>query len=191
MFDSLLDDFDVYALDTPGFGRSTAPVSVIGRTGQEMVEFYADVFEELVTHLQLPPVCLIGHSFGGFLAANLAVMKPHCVQRVLLLSPAAMLPVSGSMGGLYSFIIFRFGTTHILSSYGAIGRWYINAFAYLVKCSPDVRYSLQLLSSGDNWGYVPVKMLGNFSSSLCYFTSKPPAPVLGHIGELTAHSQLD
>ncbi|WP_369822147.1 alpha/beta fold hydrolase [Saccharomonospora sp. CUA-673] len=58
----------VYALDVigePGRSEQTAPI----RDGTEHAAWLVDVLSEL----DLPPVHLVGYSFGGWLAANLAV----------------------------------------------------------------------------------------------------------------------
>jgi pimeloyl-ACP methyl ester carboxylesterase len=71
------------APDIPGFGESemTEPYSI-----DHLVEWLAS----LVDHLNLDPVTLIGHSFGGMLAVAYALKYPEDVERLLLYSPAIL-----------------------------------------------------------------------------------------------------
>jgi pimeloyl-ACP methyl ester carboxylesterase len=74
----------VVALDLPGFGRSqlpTEPIS-IGR--------YAAVLERLCQLLELESVVLVGNSMGGAIAAEAALRFPARVERLALVSAAAI-----------------------------------------------------------------------------------------------------
>src|SRR5262245_4820458 len=44
---------------------------------------------EVLDALNLDTVCIVGHSYGGWLALNLALTSPQRVERLVLLSPAA------------------------------------------------------------------------------------------------------
>ncbi len=79
----LADEFWLIAPDIPGFGASdsTSPF-----TFAHLVEWLA-AFREA---LNLPPLVLAGHSFGGSLAASYALSYPEDVTRLLLFAPALL-----------------------------------------------------------------------------------------------------
>ncbi|WP_420643792.1 alpha/beta fold hydrolase [Candidatus Leptofilum sp.] len=79
----LADDHWLIAPDIPGFGytASTTPYNF-----PHLVEWLAAFCEVL----HLPPVSLLGHSFGGTLAVTYAVDYPEQVEKLLLMAPAVL-----------------------------------------------------------------------------------------------------
>lgn len=75
----LTEHFDVIAPDSPGFGHSDAIEWVEGI--DDLVFFTLDLLDRL--GLESPNV--VGASFGGWLAAELAVHAPHRVGRLVLI----------------------------------------------------------------------------------------------------------
>lgn len=73
----------VIAPDIPGFGYSdqASPYTI-----PHLVEWLAD----LQWSLSLPPMALLGHSFGGILATSFALAYAEEVERLLLLAPAIL-----------------------------------------------------------------------------------------------------
>ena len=59
LIDELKQNFKVYAIDFPGFGRTSNPPENYN------VEDYAKLTLEFINRLRLENVVLIGHSFGG------------------------------------------------------------------------------------------------------------------------------
>ncbi len=91
----------VIAFDLPGFGRSQPP------TGDVSIPRYAHIVEALCDALELDSVVLVGNSMGGFIAAELALRFPARVERIALVSAAAVsitdfnpLPATALLGGL-------------------------------------------------------------------------------------------
>jgi pimeloyl-ACP methyl ester carboxylesterase len=80
----LAASFDVIAPDHPGFGRSDDFGDV--EAMDDLVFHYLDVMDAL--GLERPHV--VGASFGGWIAAELAVAAPHRVGSLVLLSPAGL-----------------------------------------------------------------------------------------------------
>jgi pimeloyl-ACP methyl ester carboxylesterase len=74
----------VVAPDLPGFGRSQLPTGPISIAG------YAATIDRLCDLLELDSVVLVGNSMGGAIAAELAVRFPGRVERLVLVSPAAI-----------------------------------------------------------------------------------------------------
>ncbi len=83
MMHELEEEYWMIAPDIPGFGfsESTSPF-----TFPHLVEWLAAFREEL----DLPPVAIVGHSFGGALAVSYSVTYPEDVTRLLLAAPAVL-----------------------------------------------------------------------------------------------------
>jgi uncharacterized protein (TIGR00730 family) len=79
----LAAEFWLIAPDIPGFGFSDSTYPYIF---SHLVEWLAAFREEL----NLPPMVLVGHSFGGSLATSYALSYPEDVTRLLLLAPAVL-----------------------------------------------------------------------------------------------------
>lgn len=76
-FDEALLGLDAIALDLPGFGASPSPPNAGG----------ADMYAELVAPVLeqcAHPVVVVGHSFGGRVAAHLAVDHPEKITALVL-----------------------------------------------------------------------------------------------------------
>lgn len=80
----LASSFDVIAPDHPGFGGSDEFAAVEGV--DDLVFHYLDVMDAL----GLERVHVVGASFGGWIAAELAVTAPHRIASLVLLSPAGL-----------------------------------------------------------------------------------------------------
>jgi pimeloyl-ACP methyl ester carboxylesterase len=72
------------AFDLPGFGRSQLPIEPISIDG------YAAVIERLCDLLELESVVLVGNSMGGAVATSAALRFPDLIERLMLVSPAAI-----------------------------------------------------------------------------------------------------
>jgi pimeloyl-ACP methyl ester carboxylesterase len=84
-FHALLSErFDVIAPDHPGFGKSDEFPELTDI--DDLVYHYLDVMDAL--GLDRPHV--VGASFGGWVAAELAVHSPHRIGSLTLLSPAGL-----------------------------------------------------------------------------------------------------
>jgi pimeloyl-ACP methyl ester carboxylesterase len=76
--------FDVIAPDHPGFGGSDEFEDV--EAVDDLVFHYLDVMDAL----GLERAHVVGASFGGWIAAELAVTAPHRIASLVLLSPAGL-----------------------------------------------------------------------------------------------------
>jgi pimeloyl-ACP methyl ester carboxylesterase len=74
----------VIALDLPGFGHSPMPVEPIS------IAAYARTLDALLDALEVDAAAVVGHSMGGFAAAELAIAFPRRVERLVLVSPAGL-----------------------------------------------------------------------------------------------------
>jgi pimeloyl-ACP methyl ester carboxylesterase len=74
----------VIAVDLPGFGHSPMPAEPISITG------YARTLDALLDTLDVAAAAVVGHSMGGFVAAEFAINFPQRVERLVLVSPAGL-----------------------------------------------------------------------------------------------------
>jgi len=83
-FDALAEKFAVRIPEHPGFGASAAPDWI--RNVADMAMHYLDVIEAL----DLRGVHLVGHSLGGWLAAELAIRNTSRIATLTLIAPAGV-----------------------------------------------------------------------------------------------------
>ncbi len=83
MMHAMDDQFWLIVPDIPGFGLSetTTPFTL-----PHLVEWLAAFCDVL----DLPPIMLGGHSFGGALATSFALAYPEDIRRLLLVAPALL-----------------------------------------------------------------------------------------------------
>lgn len=79
-----MPDYRIFAIDLPGFGRSQTP------SGAITLDDYSSVVAEFIRKLNLQPVCLVGHSFGGRVAVKVAVSWPDLVSKLVLADSAGL-----------------------------------------------------------------------------------------------------
>ncbi|MBB5479950.1 alpha/beta fold hydrolase [Micromonospora parathelypteridis] len=73
----------VYVPDLPGFGLTEHP------EGAYDVQRHAEHLAAWLATYRLPPVCLLGHSFGAEVAAALAANHPEAVRALVLAGPTS------------------------------------------------------------------------------------------------------
>jgi pimeloyl-ACP methyl ester carboxylesterase len=78
----LHDAFNIVAVDLRGRGQSTQPI--FGYT----IKAHAKDIVELLKHLKLQHVILVGHSYGGLLSSFLCYYYPQYVSKVVFLDAA-------------------------------------------------------------------------------------------------------
>jgi len=86
VFNFLKAYFEVYAIDFPGFGRSSLPREVWG------VEDYSELVYSFLKELKIDRVYVIAHSFGGRVAIVLASSYPELVGKLVLVNSAGLIP---------------------------------------------------------------------------------------------------
>jgi pimeloyl-ACP methyl ester carboxylesterase len=72
------------ALDLPGFGRSAPPV------GEASISGYGRAVAAVLEQLGLERAGIVGNSMGGFVAVEVALNTPELVDRLVLVSAAAL-----------------------------------------------------------------------------------------------------
>ena len=73
--------YPVYLPDLPGFGNSAKPARALDVPG------LAEALAEWIRAVRLPPVALLGNSFGCQIIADLAARHPGLVERAVLQGP--------------------------------------------------------------------------------------------------------
>jgi len=111
--DQLPEDRRVVALDLPGGGYSERPIE-----GDVSFRGIAELVAEAMTALGMEQPVILGHSYGGAIALELAVWRPELLDAMILIAPAH--PFSQREDPLVRFYLSR------------PGRW----FAYLLPRVP-------------------------------------------------------
>ncbi|RSM79562.1 alpha/beta hydrolase [Amycolatopsis sp. WAC 01375] len=120
---ALLGHGEVYAVDLigePGRSEQTAPI----RDGVDQAAWLNTVLAEL----DLAAVHLIGYSFGGWLAANLAARAPERLRSLTLIDPVL------TFGGLTAGLVVRATLTAI----PGINRWARPSFLHWISGGAEV-----------------------------------------------------
>jgi pimeloyl-ACP methyl ester carboxylesterase len=91
----LAEHFTVYAPSLPGYDQSQRP---------DWLESFTDLTRFslwLLQALDLQKVSLLGHSIGGWLAAEMAVSCPQVVDRLVLVDAAGIQPHNGEITDIF------------------------------------------------------------------------------------------
>jgi pimeloyl-ACP methyl ester carboxylesterase len=81
-----LKGFNVVLIDLPGFGKSQSPLSVWS-TGE-----YAAFVRQFLYELDIQPLIIIGHSFGGAIATRMATQPHTGIKGLVLIAPCLEYP---------------------------------------------------------------------------------------------------
>ncbi|KAJ4702058.1 1-acylglycerol-3-phosphate O-acyltransferase [Melia azedarach] len=86
-FNALASRFRIIAVDQLGWGGSSRPDFACKST-EETEAWFIDSFEEWRKAKNLSNFILLGHSFGGYVAAKYALKHPEHIQHLVLVGPA-------------------------------------------------------------------------------------------------------
>ncbi len=95
LYDELARDFTVFAPIHPGFTGSDRPEWL--ESALDLARFYLWIVQEL----GLDRATLLGYFFGGWLAAEMAVMAPPLVDRLILIDSAGIKPGAGAIADIF------------------------------------------------------------------------------------------
>ncbi len=90
-YDTLAGGFAVYVPSHPGFGKSDRPEWM--RNVRDMAISY----EWLLENLAVSPVAMVGLGFGGWIAAEMAMMCRHNISHLVLVNPMGFQPQQGQI----------------------------------------------------------------------------------------------
>eukprot|EP01116_Phalansterium_solitarium_P020757 TRINITY_DN6217_c0_g2_i1.p1 TRINITY_DN6217_c0_g2~~TRINITY_DN6217_c0_g2_i1.p1 ORF type:complete len:244 (-),score=67.81 TRINITY_DN6217_c0_g2_i1:6-737(-) len=83
----------VYAIDLPGFGRSSRAVPQAGlRTAEQAEAYFVETIDAWCAANQLDRFALLGHSFGGYLSALYAIKHPNKIAKLIMADPWGVPP---------------------------------------------------------------------------------------------------
>ena len=87
-YDELAQNRTVYALDLPGYARSSR--CKFNSDPKRAEDQYVQAIENWRLKVGLGQMCLLGHSFGGYLSAAYALRYPDQVSHLILADPWGM-----------------------------------------------------------------------------------------------------
>lgn len=102
--------YKVYALDLPGFGKSSIPKQALGSFD------YVEIIKEFLNQMNVENTTFIGHSFGGKLSIIFGAKYPELVDKIVLIDSAGLIPNRGLKYYIkvYSFKALRFTYKNLL-----------------------------------------------------------------------------
>ncbi|HEX4920964.1 MAG TPA: alpha/beta hydrolase, partial [Candidatus Bathyarchaeia archaeon] len=111
-------DYRAWMAQTPAFSARYRVLSFSRRLAQpnknqgspkdSTIENNAKDLEELLLQVTSPPIDLIGHSYGGFIAAYLASNRPELVRKLVLIEPGIstlLIQDPQSRGQMFSLLL--------------------------------------------------------------------------------------
>ncbi len=93
----LAHEYEIFAVDLPAFGRSTAPLNLAQMNEAETLDFYCQFFDTYQKEVGIKTPYVVAHSFGGFLFTHCSSRYPHLASKVML---AAVPGFFSNNGGL-------------------------------------------------------------------------------------------
>ncbi|MBI3005625.1 MAG: alpha/beta hydrolase [Ignavibacteriales bacterium] len=129
----LAKTFRVIALDLPGFGFSTL------KNGKDHLRFceVSDVLARIIPEITKTSFAILGHSLGGWLAADFAIRSPGLVHKLVLINPAGInYPGIEEQRRLFEITTLR-------SLYALLDRLWLKYPWYFKPFGPAIRYDLK------------------------------------------------
>lgn len=145
LLDKLTEQFVVHCLDLPGFGKSPSPRAWRGPV-EEVVQLYCACLRSYVTGHKLARVCIVAHSFGGYLAAKLIERHPEVADALILVNAAGIYPTLGRTGAFWALFFQSSLPQSLLRALGPAATATFRAIAHLAKAGPFAQYYYLLYS---------------------------------------------
>jgi pimeloyl-ACP methyl ester carboxylesterase len=94
----------VYAIDLPGFGRSSR-TPFTGTTAQEAEDYFVEALESWRKEMGLEKFVLLGHSFGGYISGCYSLRYPQHVDHLILADSwgLSQMPEKGGLSDIPSW----------------------------------------------------------------------------------------
>jgi pimeloyl-ACP methyl ester carboxylesterase len=100
--DKLAERYHVFAPEFPAYGESTDDELL-----EDMLDFALHGWDVIAT-LGLTKPCVIGHSMGGMIAAEMACLAPHDLAKLVLVAPAGLWIPEHPIPDIFSFLPHEF-----------------------------------------------------------------------------------
>lgn len=84
--DFLKDNFTLWLIDLPGFGKSDLPKKIL------TISDYAKIIAKFIKENKISKPCIFGHSYGGKISIKLAVMFPNLIYKLILEGSSGIRP---------------------------------------------------------------------------------------------------
>jgi len=84
--DALSANFHTVALDLPGFGKSDKPATM-----DYTIENFRETIVDFINLLKINNTSIVGHSLGGYIAAEVAIENSNQVESLVLIDSSGML----------------------------------------------------------------------------------------------------
>lgn len=84
--DFLKNDFTLWLIDLPGFGKSDIPKKVLS------ISDYAKIIAKFIKEGKIKSPTLFGHSYGGKISIKLAVLFPNLIDKLILEGSSGIRP---------------------------------------------------------------------------------------------------
>lgn len=140
-------DYHVYAIDLPGFGRSTG----MNANGETVLDYYLKVIAAVITEVGVEMPIVLGHSYGAYIAIKFARKYP--IGCLVIYNPVGIFPTLGEYGAYYA-LKFQIGW-RLVGIYGTGGVPILSPRFF----SPRFRYWYYLMANPKAWG---ASMVSNY-----------------------------
>jgi pimeloyl-ACP methyl ester carboxylesterase len=100
--DKLAERYHVFAPEFPAYGESTDDELL-----EDMLDFALHGWDVIAT-LGLTKPCVIGHSMGGMIAAEMACLAPNDLAKLVLVAPAGLWIPEHPIPDIFSFLPHEF-----------------------------------------------------------------------------------
>jgi pimeloyl-ACP methyl ester carboxylesterase len=146
IIDQLVDQFDIYALDLPGFGRSQAPDALKGASEEQIEAFFHEYISAYLRAQGLADGVdmTIGHSYGGYHALRFAEKSPDMAKKLLLVDPAGLFPTLGKEGAWMAVLFKSRAPMAQLRALGSFGAFIANSIYGLFNATSRSYYWYQV-----------------------------------------------
>ena len=142
--------YTIYALDLPGFGRSTTENSNT-LTGDTGVIYYITLMKEFFKRNKLKDIILMGHSWGAYLISYYSIHFTQYIKQLMILQPPGLLPIFGKYGAYWAFV-FKYKVLHLPGLLGKIGLMCAQSFFHLFNYDKLSMYQYIINNNENNWG---------------------------------------
>lgn len=171
---------EIHCLSIPGFGMSFLNHyhDVKSLTLHELKSAILSFIKEYITtHLQTgeKPI-LVGHSFGGYLAACFASEYPELCKRVVLINAAGCFPIFGSSTVFWGSLFSLGFPNSFVRNLGILFHVLVSSICVLID-DPGLHWNLHQMICKTNFGHVVVSKFIDFTG----FTSRWKEPVFGQL----------